>query len=155
MTPAGLWTKIFAAALAALIVVPVLAVVPIAFSQQSFVRLPPQSWSLRWWSTFFADPSWLRALITSVEVAALACLLSVVAGTAAALGLARLRPRLRAVADALFLGPLVAPVIVLAVGLYALARAAGLVGTVAGLVLAHTMLALPYVVLNEIGRAHV
>jgi putative spermidine/putrescine transport system permease protein len=148
VTPAGLWTKVFAAVIAALIVVPVLAVVPLAFSQQSFVRLPPQSWSLRWWSTFFADPSWLRALVTSVEVAALACLLSVTAGTAAALGLTRLGPRLRAIADALFLGPLVAPVIVLAVGLYALARAAGLIGTVAGLVLAHTMLALPYVVLN-------
>ena len=74
--------------------------------------------------------------------------LSVTAGTSAALGLERLGPRTRALATGLFLGPLVAPVIVLAVGLYALARAAGLVGTTFGLVLAHTMLALPYVVLN-------
>lgn len=148
MTQAGAWTKVFAALLAALVVIPVLAVVPLAFSQQSFVRLPPQSWSLRWWNTFFADPSWLRALLTSLEVAALSCLLSVTAGTSAALGLTRLRPRLRVFADALFLGPMVAPVIVLAVGLYALARAVGLVGSTLGMVLAHTMLALPYVILN-------
>ena len=148
MTQAGAWTKVFAALLAALVVIPVLAVVPLAFSQQSFVRLPPQSWSLRWWNTFFADPSWLRALLTSIEVAALSCLLSVAAGTSAALGLTRLRPRLRVFADALFLGPMVAPVIVLAVGLYALARAVGLVGSTLGMVLAHTMLALPYVILN-------
>lgn len=148
VTQAGAWTKVFAALLAALVVIPVLAVVPLAFSQQSFVRLPPQSWSLRWWNTFFADPSWLRALLTSLEVAALSCLLSVAAGTSAALGLTRLRPRLRAFADALFLGPMVAPVIVLAVGLYALARAVGLVGSTLGMVLAHTMLALPYVILN-------
>ena len=41
VTPAGAWTKAFAALLAALIVIPVLAVVPLAFSEQSFVRLPP------------------------------------------------------------------------------------------------------------------
>jgi putative spermidine/putrescine transport system permease protein len=140
--------NLFAALIAALLVLPVLAVVPVAFSERSFVRLPPESWSLRWWGTFFADPSWLRALVKSLQVAALASILSVAAGTAAALGIARLGPRLRRLATATLLGPLVAPVIVLAVGLYALARAAGLVGTTTGLVLAHTMLALPYVALN-------
>lgn len=148
MTPAGAWTKAFAALLAALIAIPVVAVVPLAFSEQSFVRLPPQSWSLRWWSAFFADPSWPRALLTSFEVGALSCLLSVAAGTSAALALPQLGPRIRALVNGLFLGPLVAPVIVLAVGLYALARSFGLVGSMFGLVLAHTMLALPYVVLN-------
>ncbi|SEB89450.1 putative spermidine/putrescine transport system permease protein [Rhizobiales bacterium GAS191] len=148
MTPAGPWTKAFAALLAALIVIPVLAVVPLAFSEQSFVRLPPQDWSLRWWRSFFADASWLRSLLTSLEVAALSCILSVAAGTSAALGLARLGPRPKALANGLFLGPMVAPVIVLAVGLYALARSVGLVGSVPGLVLAHTMLALPYAILN-------
>jgi putative spermidine/putrescine transport system permease protein len=148
VTPAGAWTKAFAALLAALIAIPVVAVVPIAFSEQSFVRLPPQNWSLRRWSAFFADPSWLRALLTSLEVGALSCLLSVTAGTLAALALPRLGPRMRALVNGLFLGPLVAPVIVLAVGLYALARSFGLVGSMFCLVLAHTMLALPYVVLN-------
>jgi putative spermidine/putrescine transport system permease protein len=148
VTPAGAWTKAFAALLAALIAIPVVAVVPLAFSEQSFVRLPPQNWSLRWWDAFFADPSWLRALITSFEVGALSCLLSVAAGTSAALALPQLGPRIRALVNGLFLGPLVAPVIVLAVGLYALARSFGLVGSMFGLVLAHTMLALPYVVLN-------
>ena len=148
MTPAGAWTKAFAALLAAAIVIPVLAVAPLAFSKQSFLQLPPHDWSLRWWEAFFADASWFRALMTSFEVATLSCLLSVAAGTSAALGLPRLGPRMRTIASGLFLGPLVAPVIVLAVGLYALARSFGLVGSMLGLVLAHTMLALPYVVLN-------
>src|SRR5277367_246669 len=148
VTPAGAWTKAFAALLAAAIVIPVLAVAPLAFSKQSFLQLPPHDWSLRWWEAFFADASWFRALMTSFEVATLSCLLSVAAGTSAALGLPRLGPRMRTIASGLFLGPLVAPVIVLAVGLYALARSFGLVGSTLGLVLAHTMLALPYVVLN-------
>lgn len=144
----GLGTNLFAALVAAGLVLPIFAIVPVAFSQQSFVKLPPDAWSLRWWSTFFADPSWLRTLLTSLRVALLSSLLAVTAGTAAALGLARLGPRLRGLATALFIGPVVAPVIVLAVGLYAMARALGLVGTTAGLVIAHTMLALPYVALN-------
>jgi putative spermidine/putrescine transport system permease protein len=148
MNPAGVWTKAFSALMAALIVVPVLATAPLAFSAQSFIRLPPQAWSLRWWVAFFADPSWLRALATSLEVATLACLLAVAAGTSAALALPRCGLRVRVFVNGLFLGPLIAPVIVLAVGLYALARALGLVGSVLGLVLGHTMLALPYVVMN-------
>ena len=59
----GAWTKAFAALLAAAIVMPVLAVAPLAFSEQSFLVLPPRTWSLRWWSVFFADASWLRALL--------------------------------------------------------------------------------------------
>jgi putative spermidine/putrescine transport system permease protein len=148
MSPAGAWTKALAALLAAAIVLPVLAVAPLAFSDRSFLVLPPRSWSLRWWGVFFADASWLRALLTSLEVAALTCMLAVAAGTAAALGLQTLGPRMRALASGLLLGPMIAPVIVLAVGLYALARSLGLVGSTLGLVLAHTMLALPYVVLN-------
>ena len=148
MNPARAWTKAFSAIMAALIVIPVLATAPVAFSAHSFVRLPPQAWSLRWWTAFFADPSWLRALATSLEVATLSCLFAVLAGTCAALALPRLGPRVRAFVNGVFLGPLIAPVIVLAVGLYALARALGLIGSVLGLVLGHAMLALPYVVMN-------
>lgn len=144
----GLWLNAFAAFVAALLVLPIFAIVPVAFSQQSFVRVPPDAWSVRWWGAFIADPTWIRALLTSLEVALLSSLIAVAAGTAAALGLARLPPASRKLATALFIGPVVAPVIVLAVGLYAIARSLGLVGTVTGLVLAHAMLALPYVALN-------
>ena len=141
---ARLSLNLFATVVAAFLVLPILAVVPVAFGDRSFVQLPPETWSFRWWSTFFADPSWRRALLTSLEVAVLSATLSVVLGTAAALGLTRAGPRL----NALLLGPVVVPVIVLAVALYAVARAAGLVGSLFALVAAHTMLALPYVALN-------
>jgi putative spermidine/putrescine transport system permease protein len=138
----------FAAMMAAFLVLPILAVVPAAFNAQSFIRLPPEAWSLRWGHAFFADPSWRRALVKSLEVATFAAGLSVVLGTTAALAIARTGPRVRTLLTGLFVGPIVAPVIVLAVALYAIARGAGLVGTTLGLVLAHTMLALPYVALN-------
>ena len=138
----------FVALTAAFLVLPILAIVPAAFSAQSFIRLPPDAWSLRWWSAFFNDVSWRVTLLASLKVAALTTLISVVAGTAAALGIARSAPRTRALLTSLFLGPVVTPAIVLAVALYSMARATGLVGTTTALVVAHTMLALPFVVLN-------
>jgi len=138
----------FVALVAAFLVLPILAIVPAAFSAQSFIRLPPESWSLRWWGAFFNDASWRLTLLASLKVAALTTVISVLAGTAAALGMARSSPRGRALLTGLFLGPVVTPAIVLAVALYSTARATGLVGTLTALVIAHTMLALPFVVLN-------
>ncbi|MCC6195263.1 MAG: ABC transporter permease [Burkholderiales bacterium] len=138
----------FVALVVAFVVLPIIAIVPAAFSAQSFIRLPPESWSARWWGAFFGDASWRRTLLTSLQVAALTTLISVVCGTAAALGIARTSARARAALTALLLGPVVTPAIVLAVALYSMARATGLVSTVTALVIAHTMLALPFVALN-------
>ena len=138
----------FVALVAAFLVLPILAIVPAAFSAQSFIRLPPENWSLRWWGAFFNDASWRLTLLASLKVAAFTTLVCVLAGTAAALGIARSAPRGRALLTGLFLGPVVSPAIVLAVALYSVARATGLVGTDTALVIAHTVLALPFVVLN-------
>ncbi|HQU48628.1 MAG TPA: ABC transporter permease [Casimicrobiaceae bacterium] len=138
----------FVALVVAFIVLPIIAIVPAAFSAQSFIRLPPEAWSLRWWDAFFRDASWRVTLVTSLEVAAMTTLVSVVFGTAAAMGIARLSARGQALLTGLFLGPVVTPAIVLAVALYSMARATGLVSTLTALVIAHTMLALPFVVLN-------
>jgi putative spermidine/putrescine transport system permease protein len=137
-----------AALVAAFLVLPILAVVPAAFNERSFILLPPATWSLRWWHVFFADPSWRRALVTSLEVAACATISAIILGTAAALGLARLGGKTRALVLAVFVGPVVVPTIVLAVAIYAVARSIGMVGTLPMLVIAHTMLALPYAALN-------
>jgi len=140
--------SLFAALVAGFLVLPILAILPAAFNAKSFLTLPPESWSVRWWGVFFADGSWRRALATSLEVAVLATLAATSLGTAAALGIARLEGRLRAILLGLFVGPVVVPAIVLAVALYSAARSLGLVGTLAALVIGHTMLALPYAALN-------
>ena len=138
----------FAGLVAAFFVLPIIAIVPAAFNKASYIRIPPDHWSLRWWFVFFADSSWLRALGTSLEVGILSAIVAVIVGVAAALGLARLQGRLRALASGLLLGPAIVPVIVLAVSLYGMVLSLGLLGTTIGLVLAHTMLGLPYVTLN-------
>jgi len=135
-------------AILALLVLPAFVVVPASFNAASFIRLPPAAFSMRWYGGFFQDPEWLSSLATSAEVAALATGLSLSLGTLAALGLARLGGALRTALYGLFLSPLIVPTIVTAIALYYVSRPLGLVGTIPGLALGHTLLCLPFVLVN-------
>jgi putative spermidine/putrescine transport system permease protein len=135
-------------AVLAFLLLPILAVVPASFNHGTFIRIPPDAWSLRWYARFFADSEWLTSLWTSLEVAVIATILSVLIGTSAALGLARVGGRLRAALTGLVLAPMIVPVVVTAVALYYIGRYWGLTGTLLGLAVAHVLMCLPFVVLN-------
>ena len=132
----------------AFLLLPIFAVVPASLNYGSFIRLPPEVWSTRWYARFFADREWLTSLVTSFEVAAIATAVSALLGTAGALGLARIGGRLRAALTGLILAPMIVPVIVTAVSLYYVGRYWGMTGTVPGLAMAHVLMCLPFVVLN-------
>jgi putative spermidine/putrescine transport system permease protein len=137
-----------ASAVLAFLVLPILAVLPASFNRASFIRLPPAEYSLRWYERFFQDREWLTSLATSTKVALLTTLIALTLGTAAAIGLERLRGRMRGALTGLFLAPMIVPVVVTAVALYYIIRPMGLSGTVLGLALGHAVLALPFVVIN-------
>lgn len=86
------------------------------------------------------------AAATSFKVALLTVLLSVIIGTSAALSLSRARLAGKVILRAIVLSPLVTPVIVLAIGIFMVFARWRLAGTLAGLVIAHTILAIPFVV---------
>jgi putative spermidine/putrescine transport system permease protein len=137
-----------AAAVLAFLVLPILAVIPASFSPLSHVSLPPPGVSLRWYEAFFQDPEWVTSLLTSLRVACLATGFSLALGTLAALGLERVGDGLRRTLTGLVLAPLIVPVMVTAIGLYYVSQRLGLTGTTLGLALGHTLLCLPFVVLN-------
>ena len=132
----------------AFLMLPILAVIPASLNEARFIRLPPEAYSVEWYGAFAADQEWRSALWNSVWVAAWTTVLSVVTGTAAALGLNRLPQRLNLVLMGLFLAPLIVPLIVTAVAIYRTALDLQLNSTFAGLVLSHAVLALPFVVIN-------
>jgi ABC-type spermidine/putrescine transport system permease subunit II len=68
-----------------------------------------------WFSAGLHDPTYIPAIVTSLQIAAEAAVISTVLGLCAALALARMRPRLRAPFDALVYLTLVVPEIVIAV----------------------------------------
>ena len=124
---------------------PLLVVVPISFSAAKYLTFPPPGWSTQWYARYFGSREWMSATVRSVEVAVLTTLAATALGTAAALALRR--PfRGRALVSLVVLAPMVVPVIIVAIGIYGLYARLQLVGTLAGLVLAHTVLALPFVV---------
>lgn len=132
----------------AFLVAPLGAVIPASFNRASFIQLPPAAYSTRWYEAFFSDPEWLSSFWVSVRVAVLTTACSLAIGTLAALGLERVSPRVRSTILALVLSPLIVPVIMTSIALYYMARPLGLHGTVSGLALGHTVLALPFVVIN-------
>jgi putative spermidine/putrescine transport system permease protein len=145
---ANLFANVTGGAVLAFLVLPILAVVPASFNHASFIRLPPDTWSLRWYQAFLNDAEWWRALLTSVKVAVVATAISVVLGTTAAMGLERVAPKVRAILLGFVISPLIVPVIMTSIALYYVTRPLGLHGTTLGLALGHTLLAVPFVVMN-------
>jgi ABC-type spermidine/putrescine transport system permease subunit II len=138
---------------AALLVVLFLAlpsffVIPVSFTAGSFIAFPPEGLSLRWYEVYLGSPGWINATIRSLTAGVLTAALATVLGTAAAFVLVRRRIFGRTAILSLVLAPLVLPRIIIAVGLFYLYARIGLVGTMLGLVLGHTILAVPYVVIT-------
>lgn len=129
-------------------IAPMIVVVVISFSAAAFLHFPPPGLSLQWYRRLFATPEWTSALLTSVEVTLPTGLLATVLGSAAAVGLARATFPGAALIGALLMAPMVVPVIIVAAAVYTLFQSWDLNGTLLGLILAHTLLTLPYVMAN-------
>lgn len=140
-----LW--LFCALVALWLVAPALVVIPLSLTDKPSFNFPPTGWSTRWYHNFFDDPGWSASLFASLRVGLLVMLVATVTGTAAAVALTRSNFRGRQVVRGLLLAPMIAPVIVVAIGLYALFLRAQLLGTTFGFVVAHSVLALPFVVI--------
>ena len=138
---------LFGGAVLLFLCLPIAVVVPMSFSSASSLEFPPPGLSLRWYASFFGDPRWLRAAQNSLIVALAASVLAVALGSVAAYGLVRGRFRGRAVLEGNFILPLILPPVITAVALYIFFAKIGLLGTIPGLIVAHTILTVPYVVL--------
>ncbi len=137
----------FAAAVLGFLVLPILAVVPLSFNSGSFLSYPLAGFSLRWYEELIGPSGWVSAFRNSLLVALATTALATPLGTLAALGLARLGPALKPVLIALLLAPMFIPAIVVAVAVYFLYAPLGLAHSFVGLVLGHTTLATPFVVI--------
>lgn len=137
----------FTGLVAAFLLLPVVFIVLLSFGSSRWLAFPPPSWTLKWYGELFADPAWLEAALTSARIAAMAALLAVVIGLLASFALVRGQFRGRNVLRGLLLTPMVLPVVVFAIAIYAFFLRIGLGGTTAGFVIAHTVLALPFAII--------
>lgn len=144
----GLWLPLFGGTVLALLMLPTLIVIPMSFSDSSYLEFPPQQWSLRWYREYFGSAQWMSATWTSLQAALLTTLIATPLGTLAAYGMSQLPARWRNGLQFVVLMPLVVPVILVAVGVFHLYARLGLNYTLAGVVIAHVALALPFVVIT-------
>ena len=144
---AGLGLILFGGLVLVFLMLHVLVIVPMSFSPGKFLEFPPRGFSLRWYATYWQTGSWTDSTLLSAKVAALTVLTAIPIGTMAALVLVRGRVPGKQFLHALVVAPLIVPAIVLAIATYGVYARLRLIGTTAGLVLAQTVLQLPYVVL--------
>ena len=130
------------------LVAPIVIIVPLSFSSGSFFFYPLPGFSLRWYQDFFASSFWLPSVWNSLIVGTAATLLATLLGTLAALGIWRTRFPGQGLLLAVLISPMVVPVIIIAVGVYFAFAPLGLTDGYAGLILAHTTLAVPFVVVT-------
>ena len=151
MTRGSAWTRRLLAAVGifglVFLMVPLIIVVPMSFSSAKALTFPPPSLSLRWYETFFGDPRWMEAMWTSTFVAAVSSVGSLVLGGLAAYGLRRGTFRGRDWAEGDFMAPLIVPTIISAIAFYLALAKIGLLGSMTGLLVAHTVLHIPVVMM--------
>ena len=150
-TPERAWFfahRVIVAAILVFLIAPILVIMPLSFNAEPYFSYPMPGLSLRWYEDFFTSVRWTSALKTSVIVAVSVTMLSTALGTLAALGLSRPRFPARGLVMSLLISPIVVPVIISAVGMYFFYTRIGLTNSLPGIVLAHTALATPFVVIT-------
>lgn len=142
-----LWLYALAALVMLFLVIPTLIVIPMSFSASQYLEFPPREWSIRWYASYFASSSWMQATATSLKAAALTTLVATPLGTMAAYGLHASRWRFAGPMTMLLLTPMVVPVILIGIGVFYAYVKLKMVNTLLGLALAHSMLAVPVVMM--------
>ena len=149
-----LWLYIFSFITLFLLIVPSLVVIPMSFSASQYLEFPPREWSLRWYEHYFFSwkvengfNDWMAATWTSIKVAVLTIFVAVPIGTMAAYGLVNSSARISKILFPIFISPMMVPIILVAIGLFYFFVQFKLVGSVLGLVIGHSLVALPLVLI--------
>jgi putative spermidine/putrescine transport system permease protein len=144
----GYGVTIVAALVLIYLVFPILVVVPLSFSAGTYLSFPPPGFSLRWYENFLSRSDWLGAASLSLWVGGAVMVSATALGAPAALALVRSSFPGKNLLTGFIISPLIAPVIIVAIGIYFFYARLGLVGNPFALVIAHTALAVPFVVIN-------
>lgn len=146
------WWRVLRIAITTLVYIfllaPILVVLPLSLNSGSFLSYPMPGISLRWYAELLNNYKWLLALKNSIIVGVGSALLSTVLGLMAAIALSGMSPRLKGLLTGLLIAPLVVPVIIMAVAMFLFFSNIGLAGTLPGMILAHTIIGTPYVVIS-------
>ena len=138
----------FAGLVLLFLVAPLFVVIPLSLSKEPFFTFPIRHYSWRWYVNFFEDARWMAAMQNSFITGIGTMILATILGSLASLGVARPDFPYRRIIMSLLISPMIIPVVVVAVGTYLVYANFGLINSRIGLILGHTSLATPYVVMT-------
>ena len=144
---ARLWLYAVGGLVMIFLVVPSLIVIPMSFSDSQYLAFPPRGWSLRWYANYLGSRDWMQATRVSFQVGLLTMAVATPLGTLAAYGLHGSRVGMLRLVMVVLLTPIIMPLILVGIGVFYLYVQLGLLNTIPGIVMAHSMIAVPLVVL--------
>jgi putative spermidine/putrescine transport system permease protein len=138
--------RIWVALVFGFLLIPVVVIALASVSRTSYLTVPPQGLTLRWFTAVLADPEYVHAIGVSLLLALVATAGSLAVGVAASYALIRRQVMGAAGISAVLNAPLVFPGVVIGVALLQFYAMVHLNGTFVGLALAHMVITVPYVV---------
>jgi mannopine transport system permease protein len=146
-TPSGtLAVSGIAYAVTIFLLLPTVLIIPMSFGPERYLHFPPTGFTLHWYAQYFTDSEWIDATLFSLRIAALTAIVATTAGTLLSLALVRGRLPFRKMVEMLVMGPVIVPNIALAIAIFLVFDRLRLTGSLLGFVIAHSALALPFVV---------
>ncbi len=143
------------AAVFAFLIAPLVVIIPLSFNSlpyftftEEMLALERDAFSLRWYEDFWSREIWRQSIVNSLFIAVCATVLATALGTVAALGLSRPHMPFRAFIMGLLISPMIVPLVITAAGIFFFYARIGLTGTYLGIILAHTALGTPFVVIT-------
>ena len=144
---AGWVVALLATVTVVFLLTPLLVTVAVSFGSSAVFTLPAPSWSLRWYENYVSSPTWMSATATSFKAGFLTALLATPIGTLAAYGLFLSRFRFAGLVHLTLMTPIIVPVILVGIAVFYAYVQLRLVNSLLGIVIAHTMLATPIVMM--------
>lgn len=141
----------FGAAIIFFLIAPLLAILPLAFTSSVFLTYPIPALSMRWFDELATADAWRRSIVNSLIIGLGTTALCTVLGTVASLGLRRRIVFVSGIIKTLFLLPMVVPAVVLGIGMQILFVRLGIASSYLGVIIAHSVVAIPFVVVSVSG----
>jgi len=143
---AGWWAlRVACIGVLAYLLLPILVVIPLSFSDSSFLSYPIPGWSLKWYRNLFTSDDWGRAAKNSFIVAPAATVIATTLGTLAAVGLSRTQFAFKGLLMSVLIAPMVVPIVVVGVATYLFFAPIGLGDSYTALIIVHAALGAPFV----------
>jgi len=141
----GLALALLVTLILAYLILPQFIILPLSFSDRSYLSFPPTGWSTEWYRKIAENPSWGEATANSLIIGIPAAFLSMIFGTLAALSIGRGSWRSAGLMSAVVVAPIMLPHVILAIGLYPIMIRLNFLGTHLAAITGHTVIGIPLV----------